>query len=152
MDPSNARDECRALDSGRRVLPGGLASCLQDRASRVTLLLAGICLLGIYDLMHTLVYIRTTGMVELNPLARYMIETGGVRQLVLFKLLSLSLSCGILYMLRRTRASELCAYVGLGVMVVLTLYWFVYNGQFVQLAEVWQNAAPTHDPRWVRVY
>ncbi|MHC4975194.1 MAG: DUF5658 family protein [Planctomycetota bacterium] len=152
MPLPNAGAECRVIEA-RALSPfGGLVSLLSERPARVTLLLAAICALGVYDLMHTLMYMKTIGMVELNPLARYMVETGGEQQLVLFKLFSLALSCGILYFLRRTRPAEICACAGFVVMVVLTVYWFVYNGHVVQLAEVWQNTNPSHDPRWVYVY
>lgn len=141
-----------ALDPGHRLGAGvaGLSFLFCDRAARVTVMVICICVLGVYDLLHTLAYIQTVGMVELNPLARKMIEIGGVQQLVLYKLFTIALSCGILYCLRRTRQAEVCATIGLVVMISLTVYWFVYNDRFVQLAAITDISAQQQlDPRWV---
>lgn len=151
MSVSSLRTNGRDISHFQGKAGGGVFGWLHDRPARVTGLVLGICLLGVYDLLHTLMYMQTIGMVEMNPLARFMLRTGGVQQLVLFKLFTIALSCGILYCLRRTKPAEVCAAIGFLVMVGLTVYWFMYNGHVVQLAEGWEFAAQRHDPRWVLV-
>ena len=128
----------------------GLGTLFGDRAARVTAMLLCICVLSVYDLLHTLAYVQTMGMIELNPLARLMVEMGGLQQLVLFKLLTISLSCGILYFVRRMKPAEVASIIGLIVMVLLTIYWFVYNEQIVQLSSVIDFSRLDDDPRWVQ--
>jgi uncharacterized membrane protein YciS (DUF1049 family) len=105
---------------------------------RVSLLVIAITIMGIADLMLTLIYMRTTGMYELNPLARVMVATGGSTQLVLFKLLTLSLSAGMLYLLRRHRIAEPAAWACAAVMCVLSIHWISYNSQ-IENPDIWHG-------------
>jgi hypothetical protein len=120
---------------------------VEVRARRVVAILLGVVSLGLIDLWHTLTYMRTVGMVELNPLARAMIDLGGERQLVLFKLFSIAVSCGVLYLIRRHRSAERCAWLSLLVMGALTIYWLTYNDHMLQVASLDTHALMA-DPRW----
>ena len=120
-----------------------------DRPQRVTTLVLLAAVLGLFDLLYTLSYMRGAGMMELNPLARTMIEIGGAQQLVLFKLGSIVTSCGILYLLRRHRQAEVCAWVSLAALAFLAAHWINYNGHVIEVAAVADATAFTNDPRWV---
>ena len=95
---------------------------VERRARRVTFLVLATALLGLFDLAFTLTFMRSMGMIELNPLARLMIGIGGAGQLIRFKLLTIVLSSGLLYLIRRRRGAELCAWVSLG-----ALQWVRYT-------------------------
>jgi len=97
------------------------------RGRRVTLLLVAISLMGIADLLCTLTYMHTIGMVESNPIALHMIEINGPRQLVLFKLLTMLLSCSALYIGRFTRRAEFCTWLCVGILLALMIHWVRYN-------------------------
>jgi len=99
------------------------------RAVRVTLLTAAMVLMGLADLQLTLTYMRSVGMVELNPIAREMIELGGSRQLVVFKLFTIAASAGLLYLIRTHRLAERCAWISCALLLVLTAHWVRYNEQ-----------------------
>lgn len=103
------------------------------RGRRVTLLLVAICLMGIADLLCTLIYMRTIGMVEANPIALHMIEINGVQQLVFFKLFTMLLSCSALYLSRHTRRSELCTWLCVGILLALMFHWVRYNSRITSL-------------------
>jgi hypothetical protein len=120
-----------------------------DRARRVTLLVVTTALLGLFDLMHTLSYMGGAGMMELNPVARAMIDLGGARQLILFKMFTIATSCGILYILRRYRQAEICAWISLAALAMLAAHWINYNGHVVEVAAFADATAFASDPRWV---
>lgn len=122
--------------------PGvGCRSSVDARARRVTLLVVVTAALGLLDLAFTLTYASSVGMIELNPLARMMIALGGVSELVRFKLFTIALSGGTLYLIRRRKGAELCAWLSLIVLVLLSLHWARYTRAAetigpAQLAEV----------------
>lgn len=107
----------------RSILGPGEAA----RERRVCLLLLATLLMSMTDLLLTLTYMKSVGMMEANPIARAMIAIGGVGQLVRFKLFTIALSCGILYILRRHKAAERCAWICCVAMVALSLHWVRYN-------------------------
>ncbi|MFG0275475.1 MAG: DUF5658 family protein [Phycisphaerales bacterium] len=120
-----------------------------DRARRVTLLVVTAALLGLFDLLHTLSYMGGAGMMELNPVARAMIDLGGARQLILFKMFTIATSCGILYILRRYRQAEICAWISLAALAMLAAHWINYNGHVIEVAAFADATAFASDPRWV---
>lgn len=118
---------------------------------RVSLLVIAITIMGLADLMLTLIYMQTTGMYELNPLARAMVATGGSAQLVVFKLLTLSLSAGVLYLLRRQRVAEPAAWACAAVMCALSIHWISYNNQ-LENPDIWHGMQiAMSDESYVRI-
>lgn len=97
------------------------------RACRVTVLALGSATLGLFDLAFTLTFMQSIGMVELNPIARFMVAIGGAGQLVRFKLLMIALSSGVVYLIRSRRGAEISAWIGLLMLVLLSLYWARYT-------------------------
>jgi uncharacterized membrane protein YhaH (DUF805 family) len=111
-------------------------------------------LMGVFDLLCTLTYMRTSGMLEANPLAREMIEIGGMRQLVLFKSLTILLSCGAIYLVRRTRQAEVSAWLCTAMMVALTIHWVNYNrevSEFTRDMAVLAMSGGEFEPMWVKI-
>lgn len=105
---------------------------------RVALLAIAITIMGLADLALTLTYMNTTGMYELNPLARVMVATGGAQQLIIFKLLTLSMSAGVFFLLRRHRIVEPTAWACALIMGALTVHWVSYNKQ-IENPDVWHG-------------
>lgn len=124
-------------------------SLQMDRPQRVTTLVLLTVVLGLFDLSQTMSYMRGAGMMELNPVARAMIDLGGAQQLVLFKLFTIATSCGILYILRRHRQAEICAWISLATLAFLAAHWLNYNGHVIEVAAVADATAFANDPRWV---
>jgi hypothetical protein len=104
------------------------------RSRRIVLLIFALVLMSVADLLCTISYLTSVGMVEMNPIARHMIEIGGVRQLVLFKAFTMTLSCGCIYLIRKRRGAELGAWVCVAVLLSLMLHWLQYNAVMHTLA------------------
>lgn len=98
-------------------------------------MLLAVVLMGLADLAYTLIYMRGSGMVEANPIARKMIEIGSAQQLVMYKLLTLLVCCGAIYFCRRTRQAEIGAWVCCLMMLGLTLHWVNYNSAVQDMAD-----------------
>ena len=123
------------------------------QARRVTLLVLAILLMGLADLSITLTYMRSIGMIELNPIARHMVSIGSCDQLIRYKLFTMGLSCGVLYLLRRHPRAELGAWICAIVLLGLTLNWVRYNESITDYTnELHVIAASAHDvPTFVRI-
>lgn len=93
------------------------------RALRVALLVVATALMGLGDLYLTLNFVMTTGMVELNPIARAVIELGCPNFVVAWKVVLILISSGILWATRRHRFAEAGAWVCFLVLVALTFHW-----------------------------
>ncbi len=100
---------------------------VRAQGRRVTLLVAAILLMGLADLAITLTYMKSVGMLELNPIARYMLDIGSIDQLVRYKLFTMTLSCGVLFVLRKHRKAEFGAWICVAALFLLTMHWVRYN-------------------------
>jgi len=141
----------RAGRQRRFAAPSPTAAVIDRRARRVTLLVLGMTCLSLADLALTLAHMRSFGMFEVNPVARAMLAIGGVDQLVRYKLFTIAVSGGILYLLRRDRRAEICAWICCAALAGLSLHWGRYSthvGEFAQLVS--QHTPPT-DARWIRI-
>lgn len=120
------------------------------RARRIGLLIVAIVLMGAADLMCTLIYMYGIGMVEVNPIARRMVEINGATQLVMFKLLTMLLAGSALYLGRFHRRTEACGWGCTVLMLALTLHWVRYNRDVIlhtnDIAVITMHEAPE---RWV---
>jgi hypothetical protein len=110
-----------------------------------------MALMGVTDLLCTLAYMRTSGMVEMNPLARWVATAGGTPGLVAFKLLTLVISGGILLALRERRVAENFAWVGAACMLALTAHWVHYNAHIPGMTPLLGELAATSPPEWVHL-
>lgn len=67
----------------------------RDRSRRVVVLIVGIILLSLGDLAITLIDLRSTGMMEANPIAGYFIRlTQSVSALTAYKMLTAGICVG----------------------------------------------------------
>jgi len=109
--------------------------------------------MGLADLVITLTYKRTVGMIEANPIARLMIEIGSIEQLVRYKLFTMGLSCGVLYILRRHPRAEQGAWVCVALLFALTMHWVRYNASIMEYSNDLQVLAQTDDEvsHWVHI-
>src|SRR5262245_27522846 len=75
------------------VSAGEGAAGYKRRAVRVLALTAAIALMSAADLYITLVYLKSGGMSEGNPLARWVMATGSAGALAGWKLVSVGVAC-----------------------------------------------------------
>jgi hypothetical protein len=124
------------------------------RCRRIGWLMLAMTLMGTADLLCTLTYMRTSGMLEANPLARLVLATGDAQQLVMFKALTILLTCGTLYLARRHRQAELSAWACTTMMLVLTLHWINYNrsvSAFTNDMAVLAMSGGEFEPMWIKL-
>jgi len=128
--------------------PRQLAQC-----RRVTLLVGAIFLMGLADLLITVTYIRSVGMFEMNPIARFMLSIGSINQLIRYKLFTMVLSCGVLYLLRRHPKAEIGAWICVAMLFALTMHWVRYNASIMEYSNDLQVLAQTDDEvsHWVHI-
>jgi hypothetical protein len=103
--------------------PKSPARC--GRTVRIVVLVGVVATLSLADLWLTVYFMSTTGMSELNPLARALAGFGP-SALVAFKLASLLVNGGVLVACRTRVTAELGAWVSVIVMVALTAHWHNY--------------------------
>lgn len=111
---------------GRRLAVAGPQG-QTPHARRLMLVLLAIALMSLADLVCTLIYMSSVGLLELNPLARLMVSIGDAQQLVIFKLFTMTLSCGALYFARRHPISERVAWICAAGLFALMLHWTSFN-------------------------
>lgn len=124
------------------------------RRRRVYWLLLAIVLMGLADLACTLTYMRTSGMLELNPVARFMIETGGSTHLIAFKLVTTAVCCAAIIAMRRSARGEASAWICVAMMFALTIHWTIYNQQislFTRDMAVLAMSGGEFEPRWIKL-
>ncbi len=121
-----------------------------SRPHRVAALACLIVAMGLTDLACTLAYLHGVGLIELNPLARFIIEHGGAASLACFKTLTLLICVGLLVRLRARKQAEFAAWACMVVMVALTLHWARYNEAIAQLTPYLSESFDP-DAAWVRL-
>jgi len=108
--------------AGAAVVAMGGAS---RRARRVVVLLSGIIALSAADLLATIAHLRI-GMIEGNPLARYIIETTqSMSALAAFKVATVLVCVGLLYRLRCSMQGEVAAWTAVVILSALSIWWGV---------------------------
>jgi hypothetical protein len=118
------------------------------RGLRVMMLLAATFLMGAADLALTLTYVTSMGMVELNPLARFIMAWGSVELLAIFKFGAMTINGGILFAFRRRRIAEVATWICFGVMVALSIKWAMYASHMTNHAQQ-MHTAGMDDARFV---
>lgn len=117
-----------AIAAPRRVVTDA------SRGRRVWMLLAAVLIMQLNDLHWTLWYMRTIGLVELNPVARAIALSWGGEGLVALKAATFGLSAAILLSLRRRAAAERGAWVCVAALGLLTIHWLRYHAHAPKLA------------------
>lgn len=119
------------------------------RALRMNMLLSATALMGLGDLDMTLQFVRSVGMIEVNPLARALMEGQSPLPVVLFKLGTILFCVSVLYMARKRRHAEVAAWTCFLVMAALTMHWTRYSDGMAELTPEVSAMAAADDPRWV---
>jgi hypothetical protein len=103
----------------------------RDRSRRVILLIVGIVLLSLGDLLITITYLQSTGMLEANPIAGYIIRlTGSVSVLTAYKALTVGICVGLLFRLRCLVEGEVAAWCAVSILAFMSFQWYHYARQF----------------------
>ncbi len=122
---------------------------IKSRPGRVTALVGVIVVLSLADLYLTLLYLRTVGMGEANPLAHLILQYCSVEALAAWKILTVLLATVILLALRRVRCAEVAAWGCAIGLCVLTVHWYRYSRDVSQLTPVIHNLASLESAKWI---
>jgi uncharacterized membrane protein len=129
----------------RRPRPEGL------RERRVIELVVLIAMLGISDLLMTLTYMGSTGMIEANPIAVHLVRlTGSAASIIIFKALTMLIGLAPLYRLRRHLQAELAAWTVLLIFVGVCVAWMIYAAEMSRIDPPVFNDPSRRGPGWVR--
>jgi hypothetical protein len=128
----------------------GAKSSVQ-RARRVLLGLFVLWSLSMFDLALTIAMMRGSGMIELNPLARAIVQLdGSTSTLASWKILSTLLSSVILFSLRGTWTAEIGTWICVATLGFTALAWVRYLGcEEVQLLSAAAMSEPPEAWVWV---
>ncbi len=100
----------------------------RDRSRRVILLIVGIVVLSIGDLGVTLLHLKSSGMMEANPVAAWIIaHTGSGVLLTAYKALTVAICTGLLFRLRRHVEGEIGAWCALLILAAVSFQWYQYT-------------------------
>lgn len=125
---------------------------LRNRMRRVTVLLAGVIILSLADLAVTLTHLRTTGMMEANPIAAFLIKsTQSGWALASFKLLTLGVCVSVLFVLRRRFEGELAAWCAVAIMAGMSLQWHAYSSHFDDPHEIVAAQTGGYGDGWLMI-
>ena len=120
------------------------------RSRRVSLLLAVVVVLSVADLIITLGFMGTVGMLEANPIVVHVARwTGSIAAIALCKCLSVSIAVLLLHALRRHPQAELGAWVAVIVLIWLSVQWVRYAGTVAELDLAAMMRFNASDPAWV---
>lgn len=140
-----------ALQPDRSNL-GSAAIYAGVRARIVIALLAGVVLMSLGDLYMTLTYATRVGMIEANPVARFIMGYNSPALVIAFKVLTLGLGVGIIYRYRRSNYAFYAACICFGVLCWLTFRWVEYNAYAHELNSYIHILAENHkEARWVHM-
>lgn len=133
--------------------PAWVAKAAQPhvRATRVLLLLGAALIVSVADLVMTLRFVTSVGMIEANPIARWIMKSGDATTLTIFKMVLTLLSLGTIFFFRRHRSAEIAAWFCFGVMLLLSLHWldFVSSVQNEGYVSEWQYMQESGHPAFV---
>jgi len=128
-----------------------LPKLFTDRSFRVIVLVALIAVMSMVDLYLTVLYITHTGMNEVNPLARAMMEYQSPAILGLWKVATVTLGVGILAIIRRKRSAEFGAWIGCLILGLLMTHWVAYINEHARLSDAPIQINAFGDPNWVYI-
>ncbi len=106
-------------------------------------------MLSIADLYLTLLYLRSVGMGEANPLAHLILEHCSVEALAAWKILTVLVASSILLALRSVRSAEIAAWACALGLCLLTVQWYRYSREVTQLTPVLHKLASIECAQWI---
>ncbi|HWB19913.1 MAG TPA: DUF5658 family protein [Phycisphaerales bacterium] len=120
------------------------------RSRRVQVLLLGILILSLADLAVTMTHLKTTGMMEANPIAEYLIKyTQSPGALIAFKLSTVGVCMLLLHRLRFHWEGEAAAWVAVIILAGMSIMWHTYSQEYDDPATV-TVAQYDHSGNWLR--
>lgn len=119
------------------------------RSFRVLALSIAIVVMSSVDLYLTILYITHSGMNEMNPLARAMMEYQSPSILAVWKMGTVVLSVGILLLIRKQRSAECGAWVGCLVLGWLMTHWVGFIDDNAKLNLEIAHALNRDNPNWI---
>ncbi len=126
-------------------------SMVARRGFRVVVLSLAIAAMSSIDLYLTILYITHSGMNEMNPIARAMMEYHSPTILAIWKAGTVALSLGILLLIRKQRSAEMGAWVGCLVMGWLMFHWIGFIEQSRHLDMEVIMALNEDNPNWIMI-
>ena len=138
-----------ALAGARLLGLFGHAGWLSRRENRVVALTALIALLSLSDLVITMMFLRTIGMSEGNPIARLVMSYNSPAMLIAWKLATVALTSLIFVVGRKRGVAEAGCWVCAGVLVWLTVHWGNYAHEVSDQTPVMHVLAAGECPGWV---
>ncbi len=109
----------------------------RDRSRRVVLLIVGIVLLSVGDLGVTLLHLKSSGMMEANPVAAWIIaHTGSGVLLTAYKTLTVAICVGLLFRLRRHVEGEIGAWCALLILAAVSFQWYQYTHEIDVVTDI----------------
>lgn len=124
---------------------------LRRRSARVVAMLVAIVAMSVGDLYMTLVHLTGAGMLESNPIARVVMAYNSSAILAAWKLTTVCLAVGILFMARRSRHGEIAAAFCCCVLTWLTVRWVSYTDEVAKISPEFVTLAATDDHRFVQI-
>ena len=94
------------------------------RARRVTLMLILLWIANAFDLVFTLLAVRTGGFIEANPVAAPLLNSDGL--LITFKILAVLFASIIILKFRRRLLTEIGCWVLCPTYILLSARWWIY--------------------------
>lgn len=158
--PAHDRSVTR-LFQGARDLARHLNTCVvpQDsdservrrRAVRVALLVVACVLMSLLDLELTLLFTQQVGMIEMNPLARLVMAHQSPLLVVLYKIVTVGVGCGILYWARRLRYAEVATWLCFIALTALSVRWLHYAVTISEFTPAFTQLSDAYPGMWVKL-
>ncbi len=125
---------------------------LNGRSIRVGALLSLVLVLSLVDLSLTVQHLTTIGFAESNPIAAWLIRvTRSTAVLALYKLFTVLIAVGGLFLVRRHRIAEVASWGAAIILIALCWRWQVYASTVAEsMTPLAQLSAPL-DHDWIRL-
>jgi len=122
----------------------------RDRSRRVVLLIVGIVVLSIGDLGVTLLHLKSSGMMEANPVAAWIIaHTGSGVLLTAYKAVTVAICAGLLFRLRRHAEGEIGAWCALLILAAVSFQWYQYTREIDDVMDIELARQGAYDEDWL---
>ncbi len=136
------------LCAGRRSQFEALRAS-EPRTRRIAILLLAIAAMSAFDLLFTLTYLQGVGMVELNPVARKVMEHGSPTLLTAWKVGIVGGACLVIFLGRRARVTEIGTWFACLALMALTIHWLRYIDAASDLTPYLEGARELSGGKWL---
>lgn len=141
------------MDSHATVQPVAMCdqqSRIERRSRRVVVLLLAVVSLSIADLILTVAHLRTTGMIEANPIAAYILHnSSSLWTLGLYKVATVAVSVLLLFRLRDRVQGEIAAWIAAAILALLCVHWHQYAAMLEDINPIKLAQAASRAESWL---